>query len=37
MKSKVRFSRIRLWLRQFESLLWLATVSMLMVISVNLH
>ncbi len=37
MKTKVKISHIRTCLKQFESLLWLATVSMLMVISVNLH
>ncbi len=37
MKSKIHVSQIRTSLRQFESLLWLAAFSMLMVISVNLH
>ena len=37
MKSKVSISQIRTRLKQFESLFWLAAVSMLMVISINLH
>ena len=37
MKSKLNILHVRLYLKEFESLLWLVVVSMLMVISVNLH